>query len=332
VSALDELGEAGEALAPELRERVLAMGDAAVSGLVDVLKGEGWSAVHAAELLGELRPASAIGPMLDVLVATEANTHVHARIVQAMPRFGAAALEPTLARLDATDDEETQIDLTNILARLGVRDDRIFDAILEVFALIPSFGAADLAAYGDPAGLEVIEEALRALEPDAKNPIWRLQLIELQDAHAALGGTMSDELRAHVDRLREEARRDGVVRAGPKVGRNDPCPCGSGKKYKKCCIGKAIDPRIKSEEQAKGYTDDFLAFAQPLVDASPKDEKTHALAVAQALWDLAHVKDDAARESMLASFLSALPPFERSTFEPLARQMIDSRRTARLDA
>jgi len=29
-----------------------------------------------------------------------------------------------------------------------------------------------------------------------------------------------------------------VVREGPRVGRNDPCPCGSGKKYKKCC-GKA---------------------------------------------------------------------------------------------
>ncbi len=25
------------------------------------------------------------------------------------------------------------------------------------------------------------------------------------------------------------------VRADKKVGRNDPCPCGSGKKYKKCC-------------------------------------------------------------------------------------------------
>jgi SEC-C motif-containing protein len=25
-----------------------------------------------------------------------------------------------------------------------------------------------------------------------------------------------------------------VVREGPKVGRNDPCPCGSGQKYKKC--------------------------------------------------------------------------------------------------
>jgi SEC-C motif-containing protein len=26
-----------------------------------------------------------------------------------------------------------------------------------------------------------------------------------------------------------------VTRAAPKVGRNDPCPCGSGKKYKQCC-------------------------------------------------------------------------------------------------
>ena len=28
-----------------------------------------------------------------------------------------------------------------------------------------------------------------------------------------------------------------IVR-GKKIGRNDPCPCGSGKKYKKCCLGK----------------------------------------------------------------------------------------------
>ncbi|HIR45521.1 MAG TPA: SEC-C domain-containing protein, partial [Candidatus Ventrisoma faecale] len=27
----------------------------------------------------------------------------------------------------------------------------------------------------------------------------------------------------------------GTVIKGPKIGRNDPCPCGSGKKYKKCC-------------------------------------------------------------------------------------------------
>jgi len=30
-------------------------------------------------------------------------------------------------------------------------------------------------------------------------------------------------------------KRKPAVREGPKIGRNAPCPCGSGKKYKKCC-------------------------------------------------------------------------------------------------
>jgi len=28
------------------------------------------------------------------------------------------------------------------------------------------------------------------------------------------------------------------VRTEPKIGRNEPCPCNSGKKYKKCCVNK----------------------------------------------------------------------------------------------
>ena len=63
-----------------------------------------------------------------------------------------------------------------------------------------------------------------------------------------------DELGAEYDALKERgidpfakldsAHEDGQVasttyrRHDDKVGRNDPCPCGSGKKYKKCCEGK----------------------------------------------------------------------------------------------
>ena len=32
-----------------------------------------------------------------------------------------------------------------------------------------------------------------------------------------------------------ETHEEPFRREAPKVGRNDPCPCGSGKKYKKCC-------------------------------------------------------------------------------------------------
>jgi hypothetical protein len=32
-----------------------------------------------------------------------------------------------------------------------------------------------------------------------------------------------------------QGRPDPITRPGAKIGRNDPCPCGSGQKYKKCC-------------------------------------------------------------------------------------------------
>jgi len=45
------------------------------------------------------------------------------------------------------------------------------------------------------------------------------------------------------NRLGTKLQREKVIeitprRSGPKVGRNSPCPCGSGKKYKKCCLNK----------------------------------------------------------------------------------------------
>jgi len=36
---------------------------------------------------------------------------------------------------------------------------------------------------------------------------------------------------------------------GAKIGRNDPCPCGSGKKFKRCCIGKEEQVRPRSHPQ-----------------------------------------------------------------------------------
>ena len=44
-------------------------------------------------------------------------------------------------------------------------------------------------------------------------------------------------LQVHTDQqaAADASRVETIVRDQPKVGRNDPCPCGSGKKYKKCC-------------------------------------------------------------------------------------------------
>ena len=45
---------------------------------------------------------------------------------------------------------------------------------------------------------------------------------------------------ALVDDIITAPAEDPYVRENEKIGRNDPCPCGSGKKFKKCCMGKGI--------------------------------------------------------------------------------------------
>ncbi|HIZ71748.1 MAG TPA: SEC-C domain-containing protein [Candidatus Atopostipes pullistercoris] len=36
----------------------------------------------------------------------------------------------------------------------------------------------------------------------------------------------------------KEEKQEQQSTRSKKIGRNDPCPCGSGKKYKKCCMKK----------------------------------------------------------------------------------------------
>ena len=58
-------------------------------------------------------------------------------------------------------------------------------------------------------------------------------------AYAHLGRTIFEVLMQNAAAGNQPAR-------STKVGRNDPCPCGSGKKYKKCCGGKLHDPGLLS--------------------------------------------------------------------------------------
>jgi len=36
--------------------------------------------------------------------------------------------------------------------------------------------------------------------------------------------------------IRKTTKPDNIIRLPPKISRNAPCPCGSGKKYKTCCL------------------------------------------------------------------------------------------------
>ncbi len=80
-------------------------------------------------------------------------------------------------------------------------------------------------------GYEMFMDMVQRIKDDT---IYKLCMVQVQREE-------------EIEEMRERSRRDYVMsrgesatkatvkREGEKVGRNDPCPCGSGKKYKKCC-------------------------------------------------------------------------------------------------
>ena len=93
---------------------------------------------------------------------------------------------------------------------------------------------------------ELVQE-LNAISPEilsqAKNPQMRKLIIGIYRKMLIEGVDIKDEkevkkwLKKHPEAVNggEAHKIETFKRGGPKVGRNDVCPCGSGRKYKKCC-------------------------------------------------------------------------------------------------
>ena len=115
---------------------------------------------------------------------------------------------------------------------LKVIDAKWMDHIDDMDQLREGIG---LQAYGqrDPvveyrmAGFEMFNDMTKAIQEETTGALFHVQVeqkIEREEA-PKITGTNKDA----------EVEKKPYVRKGAKVGRNDPCPCGSGKKYKNCC-------------------------------------------------------------------------------------------------
>jgi tetratricopeptide (TPR) repeat protein len=72
-----------------------------------------------------------------------------------------------------------------------------------------------------------------------------------------------------------------------KIGRNDPCPCGSGKKYKKCCLARD-EARLAAETQRQApapilVEDDLDELSNSVVDLIDQRRLDEALAACERL-------------------------------------------------
>ncbi len=103
-----------------------------------------------------------------------------------------------------------------------------------------------LRAYGqqDPVviyrieGMDMFEEMVFDIKHDVVKMLMNLRKQEevKREEAAKITGAALQAINSldNGEQMKSEVNRT-VVNDGPKVGRNDPCPCGSGKKYKNCC-------------------------------------------------------------------------------------------------
>jgi hypothetical protein len=224
-------GRLGKPFFPMYRQRFTTTADP-----IDLMEA-GWGlvamAIRHSALRGDVVRALAIPPSPDSADVLRIFREKFARVAESLER------EP----------DEAMIDMARTLGRTAVvratahleegsrhryaepesvPDDLALPAMLEI-----PLDALDL---GRPEGLDVSFAAtLTAVIASARMPAEGFYLPATY-LHAR-GPT---DLEEHGARF--AARRRSLVvsgesaqRQGPKVGRNDPCPCGSGKKHKKCC-------------------------------------------------------------------------------------------------
>jgi leucyl aminopeptidase (aminopeptidase T) len=93
----------------------------------------------------------------------------------------------------------------------------------------------ELAAELDKMSPEILKQAKEPQMRALIISIYRKMLIDKVDIND--DKEVKKWMKKHPEVLQggETVRVETVRREEPKVGRNDPCPCGSGKKYKKCC-------------------------------------------------------------------------------------------------
>ncbi|HKK01597.1 MAG TPA: preprotein translocase subunit SecA [Desulfuromonadales bacterium] len=145
------------------------------------------------------------------------------------------------ARFAAKEEEFTTEVMEHLMKVLLLQtiDSQWMDHLLSIDHLKEGIG---LRGYGqlDPKGeykreaFELFMGMLGRIRQEVLQKLFRIQLAREDDV---------EQMEAEQRRRRVVLNRAGdddqpqkpVVRDEAKVGRNDPCPCGSGKKYKKCC-------------------------------------------------------------------------------------------------
>jgi hypothetical protein len=211
---------------------------------------EVWAPIHAWRALGQLRAEEAIGPLLELLADLEESDWARDELPEVFGMIGPKAI-PALAHFLSVFSNGTSLRISGVhaLERIGnLHPEARAECVAVLTRELERFNKNDpdlngflvcyLADLHAVEALPTMRKAYRAERVDY-TIIGDIEDVEI---HMGLRRDRATPVTYPTlrDMLFADAKGGEAPGAGPspKVGRNDPCPCGSGKKYKKCCLNK----------------------------------------------------------------------------------------------
>jgi hypothetical protein len=199
--------------------------------LGDGMSDEVWAPIHACRALAQLGAVEAAEPLLAFMTAVEDTEMPYEGLEHVLAMMGPAVMGPVLAYLQ---------DPSTPAGPFGVAS----DVLTKVAANHPEQRAGCVAALTslldqdlvmDPGSLAWAVRTLVDLKaPESIDTIRAV--FRRRDVDESICSDIED-VEIDLDLRRRRPRPvTGDVRSSPKIGRNEPCPCGSGRKYKKCCL------------------------------------------------------------------------------------------------
>ena len=113
-----------------------------------------------------------------------------------------------------------------------------------------ALGQQDPAAAYAQEGFDMFEQMIQGIREDTVRFCFNVTVNTSTERKEVMGkgeaqkseyvdeGPQAGQMPGQTQIPEREKKKEPVRREAPKVGRNDPCPCGSGKKYKNCCMNK----------------------------------------------------------------------------------------------
>lgn len=205
--------------------------------------------VHAWRILAELQAVEALPSLVSLLNEIDENNDdwVASELPKVFNKIGGAALdvlEPFA--VDVRNGPFARVCAFRSISEIGGNHPELRARCVEgVTSMLRTYQANEkffnASLISDLVDLKAVESLDLIREAYAKDRVDFDVLGDFEDAEIGFG------LRTHrttprklgpigqqFARLLEAKEKAQPIVAGPKVGRNDPCPCGSGRKYKKC--------------------------------------------------------------------------------------------------